>query len=157
MKKLLSIAVLCFVLSVSAHQAHAQNEGLGLGAMLNGPTGFSYKTWVTDDLALAGGLTFNVGDVSSFYLHTDFLVHGNGDGNLNLESGLMRLYYGAGARIAYNDLSNDTDFGIRLPLGSSYQFEDAPADVFFELVPTIMVTDFNFGLDGALGFRYYLN
>lgn len=157
MKKLLSIAVLCFVLSASAHQAYAQNEGLGLGAMLNGPTGVSYKTWLTDDHALAGGVTFNVGDISSFYLHTDFLAHGNGEDNLNLESGLMRLYYGAGFRVEYDDLTRDTDFGVRIPLGSSYQFEDAPADVFFELVPTIMVTDFNFGFDGAFGFRYYLN
>ncbi|MFH5832911.1 hypothetical protein ACG2F4_03810 [Halalkalibaculum sp. DA3122] len=157
MKKIASVALLIFTLTVISHTAHAQNDGIGLGGMINGPTGISYKAWLNEDMALSGGMSFSIGDLSTFYMHTDFVVHGNGEGNLNLESGLMRLYYGFGGRIDYNDVTDDVDFGIRFPLGSSYQFEAAPADVFFELAPTILFNDFNFGLNGALGFRYYLN
>ncbi|MDR8390107.1 hypothetical protein NC796_03075 [Aliifodinibius sp. S!AR15-10] len=157
MKKIISITILCFSLSIISETAYAQNDGLGLGAMINGPTGISYKAWFNDDMAIAGGLTFNIGDISSFYMHSDFIVHGDRDGSFDLESGIMRLYYGFGARLDYNDITNDTEVGIRFPLGTNYDFEDVPADLFFELAPTILIVDFNFGLNGALGFRYYLN
>ncbi len=32
---------------------------------------------------------------------------------------------------------NDAMFGIRFPLGITYLFEDAPLDLFFELVPVL--------------------
>lgn len=158
MKKIASVALLVLALTVISQNVYAQNDGIGLGVMINSPTGISYKVWLNDYMAIAGGLTFSVGDdASSFYMHSDFLMHGDDEGSLNLESGLMRLYYGAGVQVAYYELTEDTDLGIRFPLGTNYQFEDAPADVFLEVAPTILFDDFYFGLDGAIGFRYYLD
>ncbi|MDX1637948.1 MAG: hypothetical protein R3281_08270 [Balneolaceae bacterium] len=159
MRKLLTITLLCATITLTAELAHAQDEGFGIGAMINGPTGISYKAWINEDIAIGGAVTFNISEnFSSFYTHADVLMHGTGEnGSFNMESGDLRLYYGGGVRLTFDDFSDDTDFGIRVPVGTVYQFEDTPADVFFEFVPTILFNDFNFGFDGALGFRYYLN
>lgn len=158
MKKIASVALICLTLTLTAELAHAQNDGFGVGAMINGPTGISYKAWINEDAALAGGITFNIGDFSSFYAHADFVMHSTGDnGNVDLDSGLLRMYYGGGIRLDYNDITDEVNFGLRVPIGTTYQFEDVSADVFFEIVPRLLFENTNFGFDGALGFRYYLN
>ncbi len=158
MKKITTIIVLCTALNFAPEIGHAQDNGFGIGAMINSPTGISYKAWINGDAAVAGAVTFNISEgVSSFYTHADFLMHSTGDGTVELDSGVMRFYYGGGLRLRFNDLTDDTRLGIRAPLGTTYQFEEFSGDIFFEFVPTILFDNFNFGFNGALGFRYYLN
>ena len=47
-------------------------------------------------------------------------------------------------------------FGIRVPLGVTYLFEEAPFDVFFELVPVLDLSpDVDLDINVAVGLRYY--
>lgn len=157
MKKLVTITLICATLTLISEISYAQQSGLGVGAMINSPTGLSYKAWINDDMAIAGGITFNIGDFSSVYVHADFLMHSKSEnGNIDLESGMLRVYYGAGIILTDNEFS-DVNLGARIPLGTTYQFEQISADAFFELVPTLLFDNVNFGFNGALGFRYYLN
>lgn len=156
MKKLATVTLICLTLTIASEITLAQDSGFGVGAMINSPTGLSYKAWINDDAALAGGLSFNIGDFSTFYTHADVVMHSQ-DGNVDLESGLLRLYYGGGIRLDYDNITDQLNFGLRVPLGTTYQFEEVPADVFFEIVPTLLFENTNFGFNGALGLRYYLN
>ncbi|MDX1619071.1 MAG: hypothetical protein R3224_09815, partial [Balneolaceae bacterium] len=100
----------------------------------------------------------NIGDFSSFYTHAEFLLHSKSDSaNVDLNSGTLRFYYGGGISFIYNEFADNTNFGIRVPIGTTYQFEEFPGDVFFEIVPNLVFDNTNFGFNGALGFRYYLN
>jgi len=162
MKKLLTITLICASLTLISEISYAQQDGFGIGAMINGPTGISYKAWVSQDHAIAGGLTFNIGDFSNIYTHADFLFHSKDeDTNVDLGSGMLRFYYGGGVYLVYNDFgpTDDTNFGLRVPIGTTYQFEDFSGDLFFEIVPNLLLdsNNTNFGFNGALGFRYYLN
>lgn len=157
MKKLATITLLCLTLTVVSEIAYAQQDGFGIGAMINGPDGISYKAWINEDMAVAGAVTFNIGDFSSFYTHADVLVHNNNRAQVDLESGMLRMYYGGGVRLRFDDFNDETYFGLRAPIGTNYQFEEVPVDIFFELVPTLLFNDTEFGFNGALGFRYFVN
>ncbi|MDZ7691311.1 MAG: hypothetical protein U5K69_09305 [Balneolaceae bacterium] len=149
-----------YSITLTAQLAHAQVcRHSASAAMLNGPTGISYKAWVSQDIAVAGGVSFNISEISSsFYTHVDVLKHPSvEEGSFRIESGKMLTYYGAGLRLNFDDLTDNTDIGLRIPLGSTYHFEESPTDIFFELAPTIIFDDFNFGFNGAIGFRYFLN
>jgi len=160
MKKFLTIIILCISLQIVSVPASAQQDGLGVGAMLNTPTGISLKTWINDDFAMDGAISFSISDdASSFYIHSNILYYGWGiNDNFNLEKGELRAYYGAGFRLEYLELIDDTILSIRGPVGVNYEIEDTKAETFFELVPTIDFNpDFRFLFGGAIGFRYYLN
>ena len=74
----------------------------------------------------------------------------------------LPLYYGLGGRVKLKDNSNnknkdnDTLVGIRLPVGVSYLFKDAPVDLFGEIAPILdVVPETDFGWGAALGARFY--
>jgi len=54
---------------------------------------------------------------------------------------------------------NDHDelLGVRVPFGLTYLFAKSPFDIFAEIVPILdLVPDTDFGLNGAIGVRFYL-
>jgi len=67
--------------------------------------------------------------------------------------GSFPLYYGLGFRVNFGD---ETEAGVRFPIGLEYLFPRAPFDVFIEVVPILRViqkTDFE--IDGAIGARFF--
>lgn len=53
-------------------------------------------------------------------------------------------------------LDGDTAFGIRIPLGITHLFAEAPFDLFAEIVPLVDLTpDVDLDLNVAVGLRYY--
>lgn len=160
MKKILAICILCFSLLLISQTSLAQHRGIGVGGMLNSPTGISLKGWVNQDLALDGAISFNIArGASSLYLHSDVLYHGYSlNEDVNISEGDLRVYYGGGFRFLWFDNQNDATIGLRAPVGLNYQIEDFSSETFFELVPTVDLNPiFRFGFAGAIGFRYYLN
>lgn len=160
MKKLLAVVFICSALAMIPEAGQAQDSGFGIGAMINGPTGISYKGWLDDRVAVGGAVTFNVGDGRDlFYTHADILVHS--DNFINNENGLtgsLNIYYGGGVALTFLNNPDDTEVDLRVPFGTVYGMENNPVDIFFEIVPTLTIEEpTRFFLNGAMGIRYYLN
>ena len=158
MKKLLVITLFCCSLLVLNQSVSAQQSGIGVGAILNGPTGISTKVWVNDNFAVDGALSMTLSEnFQSVYLHSNLLYHNNAlNEKLDLNNSSLRSYYGAGIRLILQDFDNVV--GIRVPVGLSYSLDNAPLGTFFELAPTFDIEPaFRFSFAGAIGLRYYLN
>lgn len=132
----------------------AQEPRLGVGAMINSPTGISAKAWFNADIAVDGALSFTLAEnISQVYLHSDVLQHEN-----TIDSELLQHYYGLGIRLIWSDIADDLTAGLRGPIGTAYSFEDSNIESFFEIVPTLdFAPDARFFFGGAVGMRIYLN
>jgi len=121
--------------------------GTGAGIILGNPTGISFKISKTQKkaFAFASGWSRN-----SFYLHGDALFYRNDF--INWEEGNVLFYWGGGLRVKFAD---ETKIGFRIPLGLDYKFDEEPLNVFFEIVPVlVLVPETDFSLDAAIGIRY---
>ena len=143
------IAILFTFLCVLAGGAQAQ--GTGLGIILGEPTGISFKNWTGSASAIDAAIAWSFDDEDSIHLHADFLRHDFG--LIDVDPGSMPFYYGVGARLKLED---DPRLGVRGPLGLAYHFQDAPFDIFLEVVPMLdLIPDTEFEVDAALGARYF--
>jgi hypothetical protein len=69
----------------------------------------------------------------------------------------LNLYYGGGVGLGFYNQNVDDTVDLRAVIGTTYAFEDAPMDLFFELAPTLRIVDYTrFFFSGALGFRYFI-
>jgi hypothetical protein len=148
----------------------------GLGLELGEPTGLNGKYFLSDSRAL----DFGVGYIYSHYyygdgvhLYADHLWHPVS--LVSTPSLELPLYIGVGARFwdfeycerIGGDLFCDrgSAFGVRVPIGLSFDFNNVPIDIFVQLVPVIDVLfgDYydrfddrnHFGIDGSVGFRFW--
>jgi hypothetical protein len=129
----------------------AQDRGIGLGVILGEPTGINFKAWTGYKTAFVGAAAWSFGHEDSLHVHLDYIVHNFT--LLELEKGHLPIYYGIGARIK---TGKDVRFGVRVPLGINYMFENAPLDIFVEFAPIFDLTpktDLYF--NGGVGVRYY--
>jgi hypothetical protein len=145
------------------------NKTFGLGLELGAPTGIMGKWFFASDRAL----DFGIGDVyryfnrSGLHLYGDFLFHPTS--LASNESFELPLYVGIGARLwdfrdAGQPAPNDAvAFGIRVPVGVAFDFNNVPIDFFIQVVP---VLDFFTGnalhtvyldIDASVGVRYWFN
>lgn len=119
----------------------------GLGVILGEPTGLSAKMWLGTNTAVDGAAAWSFGDNGGIHLHADYLFHKN-----DLLS-FASFYYGLGAKVV---IINDLHLGVRIPLGLVHQLENAPIDIFLEIVPGLnLIPSTGFGVNGGLGARYY--
>lgn len=155
MKKELLIAL--FVILGSVFPTHAVTsrvgaaQDLGVGLALGQPMGATAKYWLSSTVAVDGfmGYHFN----SNFDTHVDYLWHTFS--SFDVTDGRMPFYVGAGGRI---NLGNDSNLGLRLPLGISYLSPNAPYEFFAELAPVIrLVKGLGTDIDGLVGIRIYIN
>jgi len=151
------MAIIVLLLVVGSANARMQ-DSFGLGIIIGEPTGLSVKYWLDEERAVDGALAWSLSDDDSFQLHGDYLIH---DYEL-LEAREMPVYYGIGARLKFKDDDgkghdeDDAVFGIRVPVGITYLFDDTPIDLFFELVPVLDITpDVDLDINAAIGLRYY--
>ncbi len=155
MRKTIFVFGLTVLLFCTASQA--QEKGLGLGGFIGEPSGLCGKLWVTDTTAIDAAVSWSfTGNYSTAYLQGDYLLH---DFTLvQVENGKLPIYYGLGARILSDTLSNTTQVGLRIPVGFSYLLEKAPFEVFVELAPVINFSpNGGFLFNGFIGGRYYFN
>jgi hypothetical protein len=146
----------------SGGRAFVANKEFGLGLMLGAPTGLSGKYFLSGDRAL----DFGVGVIGYYrgrdglHLHMDYLWHPVS--LVSVPEFELPLYFGIGGR--FFDFEDDTydafAFGVRAPIGISFDLTNVPLDIFLELA---LVVDFFSGyrddigadLNGAVGLRYY--
>lgn len=147
---LILIWILIFFAPAGKGLAYEKND-FGLGIILGSPTGLSAKLWLNKNNGLDGALAWSFGRKGRFQLHGDYLWHNFS--LIKVEEGSFPLYYGLGFRVNFGD---ETEAGVRFPIGLEYLFSRAPFDVFIEVVPVLQVikkTDFE--IDGAIGARFF--
>ncbi len=147
-----TIFVLYIINIIFISQLNAQDNGFGVGIIAGEPTGLSGKLWLggTNALDMAAAWSFK-GD-GNLLLQADYVWHSFD--LINISSGKLPLYFGIGGRIIFQ--SNDTNLGVRVPVGLDYMFSGAPVDIFLEVVPILDLTpstDIDFG--GGIGVRYW--
>jgi hypothetical protein len=127
--------------------AVAASDHFGVGIILGEPTGLSGKYWLTNNTAVDAALAWSFEEDDALHLHSDYLFH-----NLslfNVDKGKLGVHFGIGGRLKFDD---DSSIGIRIPVGLTYVFENAPVDIFLELVPLLDVipdTRYFFGSTSA--------
>ncbi len=145
------LVILMFILMFFPCAVLAQDQGFGLGFMLGEPTGISFKKWTGSKTAIDGAVAWSFSGQNSLHLHADYLIHRFD--LIKVEKGRLPLYFGLGARLKLED---PTRFGVRIPVGVSYIFEEIPIDIFFELVPIFdLAPATDFKIAGSIGIRYY--
>jgi hypothetical protein len=138
-------------------------EGIGVGAIVGEPTGISVKKWLSPTRAVDFAAAWSFSENDSLELHGDYLFH---DFTLLKPQGIkgrMPVYTGLGVRVKLRDSGNsggrnahDNLIGVRVPIGISYLFGDAPVDLFGELVPILdLAPDSRFDINLAFGARLY--
>lgn len=147
-KSILIFSFICFSVAL-----FAQKGNLGVGIILGQPTGISAKLWNGRTTAFDAAAAWSINpDGGAMHLHADYLIH-NFE-LLQVEEGMLPLYFGIGGKII---LGPEVGFGVRVPLGISYIFnDDLPLDAFLEIAPTLnLVPSTGFSIDGGIGVRYY--
>jgi len=152
------IAAAALVFSLAAATVHAERWGdQGLGVMLGNPTGFSYKIFLDERLALdaAFGVNQNELDAHASLLFHDFNLLRRSPSFASLTANAdVPVYIGIGPRVLFED---DHELGIRLPVGFSIFPHRSPWEVFAEVAPVIRLTPESGGdFDFAIGVRYYI-
>ena len=148
-----NLFVLLFFISGLRAAAHAQDRGFGLGVILGEPSGISGKSWLSKNTALAGAVAWSLEREGALHLHLDHLFHDFD--SMPVEQGIMALNYGFGGRIKFAEKST---VSIRIPIGLNYLLENAPVDLFMELVPMLdLIPTTEFNLNGGIGVRYFFN
>ena len=149
------------------------NKTFGLGLELGEPTGLNGKYFVSK----SGALDFGVGWIDQHYyygdglhLYADYLWHPAS--LVSTEAFELPFYIGAGLRYwdfnyCYQGLCDygGSAIGIRIPFGISFDFNNAPLDIFLQLVPVIdfLNGDYynryrdreHFGVDLSAGIRFW--
>ena len=149
------------------------NKTFGLGLELGEPTGLNGKYFVSD----TGALDFGVGYIYSHYyygdgvhLYLDYLWHpASLASNASFE---LPFYIGVGGRFwdfEYCDRNlcdyGGSAIGLRVPIGLSFDFNNAPLDIFLQVVPVFdfITGDYydrfrdrsHFGADFSVGLRFW--
>jgi hypothetical protein len=177
------VAVLGFSGTANARRRHfgggqsdyQSNGTFGLGLELGEPTSLNGKLFLTP----SGALDFGIGTLYHYYvpgnndglhLYLDYLWHPF----LITEAPAFKLpfYVGLGGRIWFGDFvcgpggvtCNADIFGVRVPVGIDFDFNEVPLDVFIQIVPTLdFFRDFNnhgdveLDFDFSVGIRYWFS
>ncbi|MEX0780563.1 MAG: hypothetical protein WD491_10155 [Balneolales bacterium] len=132
-----------------AQESAVINRDFGIGLMLGEPSGVTVKSWNSIRSAFDIGAAWSLsGRNESVHLHSDYLLH-----NWFPDTQGLGFYYGVGGRVIF---SGDATAGVRVPIGLTYIFQNAPLDAFVEAVPIFDVTpNTEFAGNGAVGIRYY--
>ena len=153
MKKNILFTIVLGLMMIFAKPVSAQDHGFGMGLILGEPTGLSAKLWTSGDNAFDFAAAWSFKGDGHLLLQADYVWHFFE--LMPVPSGKLPLYIGLGGRVV---LADDPSFGIRVPIGIDYLFDDAPIDVFLELVPILDLSPAtDFGIGGGLGIRYWFN
>mgnify|MGYP000476349575 CR=1 FL=1 len=146
------------------------NKTFGMGLELGAPTGLTGKYFFAADHAIDFGIgdVYNYFDRSGLHIYADYLAHPVS--LVSAEPFELPLYIGVGGRfwsfdnrVGNGTTNSATAFGVRVPIGVAFDFNNVPLDVFLQVVP---VLDFYSGyaahsiyldIDVSVGIRYWFN
>lgn len=143
-----------FLWSSMVSLVEARGRPFGAGVILGEPTGISAKFWTTEMTAVDLGAAWSFAGKGAFHLHSDFLVH-----ELNLVKdvkeipGRLPIHFGVGGRLKF---AHDVRVGIRIPIGVTFMFHNAPLDIFVEVAPIVdLAPATDPSVNGGIGARYF--
>ncbi len=145
-------AILLICLIAAWETSNAQGRGFGAGVIIGEPTGLSGKAWISGETAIVGGAAWSLrGPNDQFQLHLDHLWHFH---DAIRSSEQFSPYLGFGGRLIAED--DGGRFGVRVPLGLVWLPDNAPLDVFFEIVPVLdLAPSTNLEGNWGLGARFF--
>ncbi len=157
--KITSVAAVALALAVSTtaearHRSfdgtgsdYQSNGGFGLGIELGEPDGLNGKLFLNPSQAIDFGIgeiygTYYGGN-SGLHLYADYLWHPKQ--LLATEAFKLPFYIGVGGRLwtfDYNCNGNNictgaSIFGVRVPIGITFDLNNLPLDIFAQFVPTL--------------------
>jgi hypothetical protein len=149
----LKIAVLAFVFLLATQVMAAERKPFGVGVIAGQPTGITFKLMLNDIHGIDFGGGWRTSGDNEYHIYGDYLYHLN---NLvTVSKGELPFYVGLGARYLIRD-DRDDKFGLRLPVGVEYLFENVPLGAFAEVVPVLNLSpDTDFDLEGGIGIRFF--
>ena len=150
------------------------NKTFGLGLELGTPSGLNGKYFLSPDNALNFGLGYvyrHYYACDGLHLYLDYLWHPFV--LTSADAFELPFYVGVGGRFWNFDYGCDRNdrncvydasaFGVRIPLGLSFDFNRVPLDIFVQLTPTFDFyrgyrdRDFYLGFDFSIGARFWFN
>jgi hypothetical protein len=145
-------AILSTVCSVEAITSRVGSaDDVGVGIQLGQPMGVTGKYWLSSTTAVDGAAGYHFG--KNFDIHSDYLWHTFS--SFDIQDGRLPFYFGIGGRVNFG---NDSNFGMRLPMGVSYLPSNQPFELYAEIAPVVrLLKDLGTDIDGAVGVRVYLN
>lgn len=145
--------ITALVLALAA--GHAQARDTGVGLIVGEPTGLSFKQWTGSSHAFDAAAAWSFVDEGALHLHADYLWHWF-DRVEGVESGRLPLYMGVGGRIKFGE--NDELIGVRIPFGADFLLDEAPFDVFLEIVPILdLAPETDVQINAAIGARFWFD
>jgi hypothetical protein len=154
------ILLLTCLITCTPDQTSAQGS-FGIGLIVGEPTGLSWKYHLSDRNAIDGAFGFSPFD--RLRLHADYLWTSRPFGERRLS-----FSYGVGGAIGLGKRIGDTKrgllgysvqetgFGVRGPVGVTYEIPRNPIEIGIEIAPILVFgPDLAFGFDGAVFFRFY--
>ena len=150
-KSVFGILTGLFVLTAIHLQAQNTGGPIGLGVIFGEPTGLSFKMWTGDNSAFDAAAAWSFAGDGHLHLHVDYLRHSFNV--INVNEGQLPIYFGLGAKVV---MRKEPVVGARIPIGLAYMFEDAPLDIFLEIVPGLdLIPSTDFAINGGIGIRYF--
>jgi hypothetical protein len=151
----------------------AADKTFGLGLEAGEPSGLNGKYFLSD----SGALDFGVGWIYQHYyygdgvhLYADYLWHPR----LLASTSTFELPFYIGLGVRFWDFEycdnrvcgfDGSALGFRVPFGIAFDFNNAPLDIFLQLVPVLDFIDgdyydrfgdrMHFGIDGTVGIRFW--
>ena len=134
-------------------QKAIERKMFGIGVIAGEPTGITGKYLIDNNSAIDAGVGWETSGDNEFHIYGDYLYHLYG--LLEVKSGNLPLYFGGGVRFIDRE-NKKNKFGIRIPVGIEYLFDNVPLGAFIELVPVLNITpDTDFDIEGGIGIRFY--
>ncbi len=152
LRKFLLAALLMFS-AVPAARAAAPGP-FGLGVVLIDPTGLSANYYYEKQRSFAGALGWSDDhlrlNLDHLWYRRDIIV---------IDRTPIDLYFGVGGRLYQHEKrngDNESEIGVRVPVGVAYIFRKIPIQLFGELGPALIIVDDSaFIIDIAIGGRFY--
>ena len=145
------VAVIIIMLATPA--LAAEYKTFGIGVVAGEPTGITGKYMLNDSNGIDAGVGWKTSGDSEFHIYADYLFHIHD--LIKVKKGALPVYIGGGLRWVDRE-NRDNKFGIRVPVGLEYLFDNVSLGAFAELVPVLNLTpDTDFDLEGGIGIRFY--
>ena len=130
-----------------------EQNSIGLGPMLSEPLGPNRKPWLSDVMAVGGGVGRSFVDPDSIQVQGNVLFH-TLDLLLRADTRCSPVYFGVDPEVKFIE-HHDYQPGLPVPVGISYRRQQQPLAFFAELAPIFHpAPTTSLGWGGGIGIRF---